>query len=44
VTSNLALNKKKAKKAEDGQGVRGTENTRVKARKLFVVKILTFKS
>jgi hypothetical protein len=44
VTSNLALNKRKAKKAEDGQGVSGTENTRVKARKLFVFKILTSKS
>jgi hypothetical protein len=41
VTSNLALNQEKA---EDGRGRHGTENTRVEARKLFVVNTLTSKS
>ncbi len=38
VTSNLALNKKKADHCE---GVSGTSTAREKARKFFVVKILT---
>ena len=41
VTSNLAVNKKKA---DHGQGVSGRNTIREKATKLFVVKILTSKA
>ena len=41
VTSNLAINKKKA---DHGQGVSGRNITREKATKFFVIKILTSKA